>query len=209
MTITFHAGLHSSILSALKRSFADDLPLANHGAKLLQNVFRRVVDDINLGLRIARQWQNLAIRMVFESQTLSQRTKKVFYRNILYSDEVGKQMKYGTNGACKTHAWFVKAVFGSAQKNPPKVNVPGPRIFNDADEDPFFGFSADGKVETPDVLSALPNDPHIGRLLDLFSDNKVIGNIILAARRLWYRGFDGRWEDADHTIRSTLQRCNG
>jgi len=132
--------------------------------------------------------------MVFESQTLSQETKKAFYRNILYADEVGKRERYGVNGAVKTHAWFVKAVFGSMEEDPPKVNVAGPRIFNDAD-DPFFGFSADGKVGMPNVLSALPNDPHIDRLLHLFSDNEVVGNIILAARRLWYRGFDGRWED--------------
>jgi len=59
--------------------------------------------------------------------------------------EVGKRMRYGTNGACRTHGWFVKAMFGSVEKDPTKINVPGPRIFNSADEDPSFGFSADGR----------------------------------------------------------------
>ena len=59
--------------------------------------------------------------------------------------------------------------------------------------DPFDGFSADGHVKNAtEILAALPNDPYPGNLRHLFRDN-VFGNIILAARRLWFQGYEGCW----------------
>ena len=60
--------------------------------------------------------------------------------------------------------------------------------------DPFHGFTADGKVEDVATrLSALPDDPFLEDLRTLYKD-EVLGNIILAARRAWFRGYAGHWE---------------
>ena len=146
-------------------------------------------------LQIAMQFENLAVRMVAESSILSTNTKKVFYRNLLYADEKGKHAKYGSNGACKLHQWFLKAVFGGDKKAGVKIDPNAATHFLPDEEslDPFHGFTADGKVEDAMRLSALPNDPFLQSLQKLYKD-EVLGNIILAARRAWFRGYAGCWE---------------
>jgi hypothetical protein len=60
--------------------------------------------------------------------------------------------------------------------------------------DPFHGFTSDGTVEDAAIrLGALPDDPFLQGLRELFKD-EVLGNIILAARRAWFRGYAGCWE---------------
>jgi len=172
--------------------------MARNEARFLQGLLRETVSSINLGLRIAYQFENIAVRMVQETKILNKQTKKDFFRSILYSDEKDKRNKFGKNGGCKTHQWFLKAVFGSAEKNPRKINLEGNTFFSVTDPDPFYGFSADGKVKEVDVqnvLSALPDDPHLVHLRQLFRDNEVVGNVILAARRRWFQGYEGRWSE--------------
>ena len=43
------------------------------------------------------------------------------------------------------------------------------------------------------ILVALPDDPHLTGLTNLFKDDVVFGNVILAARRQWFRGYANDW----------------
>lgn len=155
-----------------------------------------MVGAVNMVLQIAQQLENLAVRMVAESSILSIDTKKRFYRNLFYTDEAGKRAKYGSNGGSKLHQWFLKAVFGSVTKKGAEIHPGGSTHFLPDEEslDPFHGFTADGKVGDAAVrLSALPDDPFLQDLRALYKD-EVLGNIILAARRAWFRGYAGCWE---------------
>jgi len=198
-TVTFSAGLFSSLLAAAVARNPNDKIVATKQARFLQSLFRHIVFDVNLVLQMARHMENLAVRMVFESKVLDKQTKQLFYRNLLYSDEQGKRSKYGENGARKTHQWFLKAVFGTSQKNPHTID-PGAQMSLPADTgDPFSKFSPDGHLlkhlEPKAAFAALPGDPHIEHLLDLFKQNTIVGNIILAARQELFRGYDGRWAE--------------
>ena len=111
LTVTFNAGLFSSLLSAAsKRCDGDDI-MARNEARFLQGLLRETVSSINLGLRIAYQFENIAVRMVQETKILNKQTKKDFFRSILYSDEKDKRNKFGKNGVCKTHQWIPETVF--------------------------------------------------------------------------------------------------
>jgi len=194
--VTFHAGLYSSLLSAALARCGQDYNQARKEARLLQDILTDMVRNVNTILQIALQFENLAVRMVAASSILSTATKKAFYRNLFYTDETGKRAKYGSNGGAKLHQWFLKAVFGSDTKNGVEVNPTGTTHFLPDEEslDPFHGFAADGTVVDAAVrLDALPDDPHLRSLQKLFK-NEVLGNIILAARRAWFRGYVGRWE---------------
>src|SRR5207245_4367266 len=75
------------------------------------------------------------------------------------------------------------------------INQDGRTYFSQASED-LPGFAPDGRVSDPvTVLAALPDDPYLDNLLGLYSKNKVLGNIILMARKIWYQGFEGRWHE--------------
>jgi hypothetical protein len=152
---------------------------------------------MNLACQIARQIENLALRMVFETTNLSAKTKSDFYRNLLYAQEGVKRSKMGTNGASKTHQWALKAVLGCPYKNPPPVNPRCRFVPRGNDDDPFTGFSPDGTLadDPYEVLVAFPGDPHLEYLNKLFIDNNVLGNILLVARREFFSGFNNRWED--------------
>jgi hypothetical protein len=270
--------------------------------EFLQVLLRKTVEVMNMAVFIARQWENLAIRMVTESRVLSKETKQKIFRNFLYSDEEKKKEKHGANGACKLHQWFLKAVFGTsgkkAQKFAPlkekssaalyfsavatsskkkkkkivgsspsaaasskKILVgssssvaaddspstaaavpssiaaddspstaaaapssiaaddspstaaadlssvvaddsssaaaagPSTSAFSSMDTDPFQGFSGDGRVTDSRYLAAFSGDPYLDGLIASFKNDEVLGNVILAARRLWCRGFEGRWND--------------
>jgi len=76
---------------------------AKQEARLIQSTLQGIVSDLNLALLIARQWQNIAVRLVFESNTLSREVKQNLYRNLLYADEEDKRHKYDRNGARKVH----------------------------------------------------------------------------------------------------------
>ena len=193
-TVTFRAGLYSSILSAMLKSSDGDKEAAKREARLIQDVFRSVVSVVNQALFIARQWENIALRLVFESNVLSKKVKKDGYRNLLYADEKDKRHKYGNNGARKIHQWFIKGVFGSTKKH--KVDFdPAGRTFFESDDD-ASAFTSDGNVSDPyKTLAALPDDPYLDDLLQLYGSNRVFGNIILMARRIWYRGFNQRWNE--------------
>jgi hypothetical protein len=184
------------LLSAALLRCDHDYAQAKEEAKLLQEVLTDMVSGANIILQIAQQFENVAVRMVAESTILSAATKKIFYRNIFYTDEEGKRAKYGSNGGAKLHQWFLKAVFGSDKKRGVEVNPNGVTHFWPDEEflHPFYGFTADGRVENADIrLSALPDDPFLDYLQRLFK-NEVLGNIILAARREWFKGYAGRWE---------------
>jgi len=189
------AGLFSSLLSAAIRRCSDDAS-AMQEARFLHEMLRNIVATLNTAARIARQYQDLAVRMVHESGILSLETKRHFFRNLLYSDEKSKRAKYGENGGSKIQQWFLKAVFGTSRKNAEKVNQNGHISNSQVDDvDPLEGFSQDGGVsDIPAVLAALPDDPYLKDLHANFSGDKVMGNIILAARRLWCQGFDERWD---------------
>ncbi len=195
MTVTFRAGLYSSLLSAALKSCNGDQKTAKQEARLIQSTLQGIVSDLNLALLIARQWQNIAVRLVFESNTLSKEVKQNLYRNLLYADEEDKRHKYGRNGARKVHQWFLKAVFGTSKKHKKPVNPAGQTHFSQANDN-LFGFAPDGLVSDPlTVLLALPDDPYLTDLLHLFSDNEVLGNIILISQKMWYQGFRGRWDE--------------
>ena len=192
--VTFHAGLYSSLLSAALGRCDQDYDQATEEAQLLQEVLMDMVGSVNLVLQISQQFENLAVRMVAESSILSLDTKKRFYQNLFYADETGKRAKYGSNGGAKLHQWFLKAVFGSVTKEGTEINPSGSTHFLPDEEnlDPFYGFTTDGKVVNAAThattrLSALPDDPYLEDLQKLFKD-EVLGNIILAARREWFRG---------------------
>lgn len=157
---------------------------------------------LNTATLIARQYQDLAVRMVHESKTLSPKTKQHFFRNLLYSDEGSKREKYGTNGGCKTQQWFVKSVFGTSDEDSKEFNRSGHLHISQAERaDPFQGFSSDGHVsDVKGTLTALPDDPYVESLYaGLFKSDEITGNIILAARRLWCQGFDGNWNEYPET----------
>jgi len=103
MTVTFRAGLYSSLLSAALKSCNGDQKTAKQEACLIQSTLQGIVSDLNLALLIARQWQNIAVRLLFESNTLSREIKQNLYRNLLYADEEDKRHKYDRNGARKVH----------------------------------------------------------------------------------------------------------
>jgi len=196
MTVTFHAGLYSSLLAASMKSSNGDQETAKVEAGFLQTTMRTIVSNVNTALRIAKHWQNLAVRMVYESKILDKKTKFKFYRNLLYADEEGKDVKFGKNGASKFHQWFLKGVFGTSRKWKPNVNQQSLTSSSSVgEEDPFEGFGANGHVSDPvKTLSAFPGDPFLDDLRNLYKENEVIGNIILASRKLWYQGFEGRWD---------------
>jgi hypothetical protein len=77
---------------------------------------------------------------------------------------------------------FLKGVFGSAKMNTCKIQA-GRHV--------VVPSSAGGQVRDDDahVLSAFDNDPHLSDLLHLYKGNELVGNIILAARKVWYQGF--------------------
>jgi len=239
-TVTFTAGLFSSLLSASVKRCGTDIATAKLETQFLQTLLRNIVSTVNLAVFIARQWENLAVRMVFESKILNQETKKKIFRNFLYADEKGKRAKYGTNGAVKLHRWFMKAVLGTSKKKARGLNPNGKTFFSQhGDLDPFEGFSADGQVsDIWQVLSALPDDPFLKELHNAYNRDKtrgkkneadekkeedekeegdekeeederderderdekdekdqVMGNVILAARRLWCQGYEGKWDE--------------
>jgi len=141
---------------------------------------------------IARQIENIAIRMVLESTVINKEAKAHFLRNIFYADENGKKQRYGENGGKKTHEWFLKAVMGTgkAQKIPdndlPDTSMPS------TGRDPLDGFLIDGTVPDRNIFKALPSDPYLANLAKLLKDD-VVGNIILAARKAWFRGYAQDW----------------
>jgi len=137
--------------------------------------------------------ENLAIRMVYESSVLGDETKKHFYRNLLYSDEKDKKARFGANGGRKTHQWFLKAVFGTAAAEKPMINPHGAIRYPPDSSDPFQGFSKDGHVVDDTILTALPDDPYLAGLKKKFQGDVILGNVVLAARRQWFRGFAGDW----------------
>lgn len=193
--VTFQAGLHSSILSAtIARNL--DPTVAVTQANLLSTLFRRLTFHMNLACQIARNIENIALRLVFESKILSAETKHIFYRSLLYADEAGKESKTGTNGGSKTHQWALKAVLGCPDEPPPSDN-PDCEFILRHDEDAFAGFSPDGTVKKPyKVFPACPGDPHLKYLIEvLFHNNVVVGNILLLARREFFNGYCGRWEE--------------
>jgi len=100
--------------------------------------------------------ENLAIRMVHESSILSDETKKHLYRNLFYSDEKTKKVRYGKNGGRKTHQWFLKAVFGCSSAERPTINPYGAVHYPSDASDPFQGFSPNGQVTDRSILAALP-----------------------------------------------------
>ena len=190
-----HGGLFSSLFSAAKKRCASDI-LAKEETLFLQEILRKTVAILNDAARIARQYQNLAVRMVHESTILSPGTKRHFFRNLLYSDEESRREKFGENGGCKIQQWFLKAVFGTSKKLAKKINQNG-HISQVNGADPFEGFSQEGHVsDIQRVLAAPPDDPYLLGLHTAFSESdEITGNIILAARRLWCQGYIGRWEE--------------
>ena len=82
---------------------------------------------------------------------------------------------------------------------------PEGRTFFESDDDDASAFTPDGNVSDPhQKLAALPDDPYLDDLLKLYSDNKVLGNVILMARRIWYRCFNLRWNEVPHIPSSYL-----
>lgn len=98
----------------------------------------------------------------------------------------------------------MKSVFGSPFPNTPTIDRSGMVSFPPETNDPFQDFSPDGSTES--ILAALPGengDPHLDRLKgSLFESNKVLGNVILVARREFCRGYDGRWSEYPNIPRS-------
>jgi hypothetical protein len=183
------------LLSAALKSCNGDQETATQEARFLQSTLQGIISDINQALFIARQWENIALRLVFESNILSEEAKRNLYRNMLYADESGKRHRYGRNGARKVHQWFLKGVFGTSKKQKKPIDPAGRTYFSSANYD-LSGFAPDSRVsDSIAVLAALPNDPYLDDLLDLFSDNEVLGNIILIARKIWYRGFEEKWNE--------------
>ena len=45
------------------------------------------------------------------------------------------------------------------------------------------------------VVSPPCQSSHSTLIWKLFSDNEVLGNVILKARKVWYQGFEERWNE--------------
>lgn len=141
---------------------------------------------------IARQMQNIAIRMVIESQVINKEAKAHFLRNIFYADENGKKHRFGMNGGTKTHEWFLKAVMGTGKAQQiPENDLPDLDLFSTG-HDPLNGFQIDGTVTDRKIFKAWPSDPYLANLSKLFKD-QIVGNVILAARQAWFRGYAQGW----------------
>jgi len=194
--VTFQAGLYSSLLAAALARNSKNEKEAYRQARFLQMLLRKITFDLNLVRQIARFMENLAVRAVFESMHLDQKQKQLFYRTLLYSDEQEKRAKFGENGGRKTQQWFLKAVFGTSKKHSQPIKMNSQIFFPSDTQDTFQDFDSDGMVSDPgSVLLAIPEDPHLEHLLKLFESNKVLGNIILVARREFCRGYQGHWEE--------------
>jgi hypothetical protein len=115
--VTFSSGFFSSILAAAMEGRTDHIA-ALKDARIIHGVITGIVDACSLVVSIARDMENIAIRMVVESTVINLATKAKFLRNMFYADESGKQPRQGTNGASKTHEWFLKAVMGTRIKSP-------------------------------------------------------------------------------------------
>jgi hypothetical protein len=164
----------------------------------LQSLLRKIVNNLTIATFISRQWQNLAVRMVYESKLLSKKTKQHFFRNLLYTDEEGKNARTGVNGGTKIQQWFLKCVFGTSLKKVKEIDPDNRETFvpHHTGGDPLEGFLRDGQVDDIQrVLSAFPGDPYLQGLHKSYEDNEIMGNIILAARKLWHHGFNGKWEE--------------
>ena len=62
----------------------------------MHQVIAGLVENLSMVVTIARQMQNIAIRMVIESQVINKEAKAHFLRNIFYADEGGKKHRFGT-----------------------------------------------------------------------------------------------------------------
>lgn len=208
-TTSYTAGLFSSVLSAATArntpdENSDENPdeSAMKQARLLTGAVRAFVREMNTTRRLATQFANILFGLLKEGD-YDQNFKRMVYQNFYQSSrstrgKLGKASGSSGSAAMKTWTWLLHMATAYTHKSVNKNKFPS--VEYNPDERPVL--SSTGLIDNPNSLIAFPNDIAIRSLVQLTADNRPLGNLMLLARRVWWEGYQGRWEQAPALMES-------